>query len=1006
MITIDSSVLSNYYLSKEGLLGSSTAASGTSTSSSGSTTSGGATPLPPWDATVPKTQKATAASALATQVLNGQNIIDPNTKLTDVSGASAEYKSLFTLYQGLSALEGMTEQMLAAGSSTANNAKIATAFQNGLSQVQSYVTGLNLPSNARVTTGTVSNSATSSVGPATEDDSYNTPVIFVGSQSTPVPSFQGTVQFNINVAGLNHKQTTVPIDLSGMGSTPRTMPNVTNYINSQLQAAGLVTRFADNETPGQPQTIQVSGQSVTLPAGPDQWGWTINGVATEQLSFSAPATAGAVYVAQTSGNVAGYASQVASDASTAALDAAEGIKPATTTSSSTSTSGASTSSSSSSTSSSSASSSTSSTDTITQPFQQLLTFQTSTSTSATAPGAATSLPGTTNAVAGEISATALDTSITSVQATATGADGSLYLLGSVNGTTDNQTIQGSQDVVLQKFDSTGNLLYTQTLGAESSASGYSLAVAADGSVAVAGSFTGSLDPSDTGNGPNGTDSFVTLYDAAGDEQWTQTGLQPSNNQVNSVAFGANDEVLVAGQTNVSTPASPAVGASQGFISGYSSTGAQLFSTTTGTANASDIAVDGSTLVVAGTSKTGDVVVSNYTLQTKGAPVLNTTRDLGALGTGSIAGVAISNGQVILAGTTTNGALSAGTVTSAAGGGQDAFVAQLSENLTPASGDQIAYFGGPKGTKTTATALTVSGGQVYIAGSSNTAFSGLSKVGTQDGYVASVDVGAGTIGWSERFSGQDGYAAPESIAVNNTGASILNKLGLPTQTIQETSSQVLTSATSLRAGDSFQIRTREGGTPATVTIAADDTIQTLENKIEAATGFTAKVSTETLDGETQVEIKPNNPASTIELLPGPSGSNALTALGLSAGVVQSSPALANGKKQLSSAVALNTYGLNIDGGFDLTTTAGIQAAQTQLQKSAALVQTAFYNLVNGNKPASTTPQVTGTVPAYLKAQLANYQAGLARLQGSGSSSSSGSSSAGALSAGSIALSILG
>ena len=1004
MISIDSSVLSNYYLSKEGILASGTSTSASSTSTTGATsTSSAAAPEPPWDVATPKNQKVSASSALATQVLNGQNIIDPSTKLTDVSGASTEYKDLFTLYQGLSALEGMTEQMLAAGSSTANNAKIATAFQSGLTQVQSYVNSLDLPSNARITNGTVSSSGTSTIGPATEQDSYNTPVIFIGSQTTAVPAFQGTVQFNINITGLNNKQTTVPIDLSGMGSTPRTMPNVTNYINAQLQAAGVVTRFADNETPGQPQTIQVNGQSVTLPAGPDQWGWTINGVSTEQVSFSAPATAASVYVAQTSGNAAGYAAQESSDASTAALDAEEGITPPATTSSTSS------SSSSSSASTSSGSSSASSTDTISQPFQQLLNFQTNTSTTATAPAAATALPGTTNAVAGEISAQSLDPNMTSVQATATGADGSLYVLGNVDGTVDGQAIQGSQDVVLQKFDSAGNLVYTQTLGAESSASGYSLAVSADGSVAVAGSFNGSLDAGDAGNGPTGTDSFVTLYDASGDEQWTQTGLQPSNNQVNAVAFGANDEVLVAGQTNVSTAASAAYGPTQGFISGYSSTGTQLFSTaTTGTANPSGIAVDGNTVVVAGTSSTGDAVVSNYTLQTKGAPVLNTTRDLGALGNGNIAGVAINNGQVIVAGSTTNGALNAGTVTSAAAGGQDAFVAQLSESLTPDSGDQIAYFGGAKGTKTTATALTISGGQVYIAGSSNTDFAGTTKVGTQDGYVASVDVGSGALGWSERFSGQDGYAAPESIAVNNTGASILNKLGLPTQTIQQTSSQLVTTATSLRAGDSFQIRTSEGGTPATVTVDADDTMQTLESKIEEATGYTANVSTETLNGETQVVIKPNNPSSTIELLPGPSGSNALTSLGLNAGVVQTASALSTTGKKQPTGIATNTYGLNIDSGFDLSTTAGIQAAQSQLQKAAALVQTAFYTL---SKPASSTatnPSSSGTVPAYLQAQLANYQAGLARLESSSSSSSTSASStsSGALSPSSLALSILG
>jgi hypothetical protein len=386
-------------------------------------------------------------------------------------------------------------------------------------------------------------------------------------------------------------------------------------------------------------------------------------------------------------------------------------------------------------------------------------------------------------------------------------------------------------------------------------------------------------------------------------------------------------------------------------------------------------------------------------------VLNTTRDLGALGNGSIAGVAISNGQVILAGTTTNGSLSAGTVTSAAAGGQEVFVAQLSENLTPASTDQIAYFGGAKGTKTTATALTISGGQVYIAGSSNTALPGTTSVGTQDGYVASVDIGSGTLGWSARFGGQDGYAAPESIAVAQGGASILDTLGLPSQTIQQTSSQLLTSATSVRVGDSFQVRTHAGSTPVTVTIAADDTAKTLATKIEAATGYTANVTTETLDGETQIEIKPNNPSSTIELLPGPTGSNALTALGLNAGVVQTAPALAIASKKTTTTagIATNTYGLNIDGGFNLTTTAGIQAAQKQIQTAAALVQTAYYNLANGNKPKTTTPQITGTVPAYLQAQLANYQAGLSRLEGSSSSSSSSSASS-SLSPSAVALSL--
>ena len=79
-----------------------------------------------------------------------------------------------------------------------------------------------------------------------------------------------------------------------------------------------------------------------------------------------------------------------------------------------------------------------------------------------------------------------------------------------------------------------------------------------GQVAVAGSVTGALDPSDPGNGANVEDSFVTLYDTKGNEQWTTLGpTTGSNTQANSVAFGADGSVYVAGQTSFTTDASTA-----------------------------------------------------------------------------------------------------------------------------------------------------------------------------------------------------------------------------------------------------------------------------------------------------------------------------------------------------------------------------------------------------------------------------------------------------------------
>ena len=298
---------------------------------------------------------------------------------------------------------------------------------------------------------------------------------------------------------------------------------------------------------------------------------------------------------------------------------------------------------------------------------------------------------------------------------------------------------------------------------------------------------------------------------------------------------------------------------------------------------------------------------------------------------------------------------------------------------------MTYLGGA-GTETVA-GLAVSGGQAFIAGSSSGGLPGQPNLGAKSGYVASINIASGAVTWSQAFKGQDGYAAPTSIAVSQTGASVLDRLGLPNGTIATTDSQLLTSATSVRAGDQFQIRTAQGGTPATVTIDANDTPQTLETKIQRATGFKVKASVLPLGGKNQLTVAPVNDHSTVELLPGPDGKDALISLGLAAGVIQTSSSLnaKNGTLNATTGIAKNTYGLNIDGAFDLTTPAGIKAAQTSLKSAVAKVQTAYNDLVNAGKPKPAA-SARGPVPTYLTNEIANYQAGLNRLTGGQGASS--------------------
>ena len=457
-----------------------------------------------------------------------------------------------------------------------------------------------------------------------------------------------------------------------------------------------------------------------------------------------------------------------------------------------------------------------------------------------------------------------------VHATQVGADGSVYMLADVSGTVNGQKIDGTQDTALLKYDSAGNLVYTRTLGASNTATGYSLAVSSTGQVAVAGSVTGELDGTTDGalnSGGTGafsdqTDSFVSLYDSSGNELWTARRGSALQDQATNVAFSADGStVYVAGQAQGVMPGGgPAIGGYDGYVEGFTTnakTGApqatftQMFGTT-GADSTKGMVVDGNTMVTASVEN-GDAVLRNFDLSS-GTAVLTNTRDLGSLQGGTIAGLSLNgSGQVVVAGTTANGALNAGTITSAASGGTDAFAAQVNEDLTPSANDAIAYYGGSGDDH--ATGLAVSNGQVWITGTAGTDLPNQPVVGKQDGFVANLDIATGTVDYSRRFSGKDSMASPTSIAVAPTGASVLDVLGLPTGTIGGDTSQQLTAQSSLRPGDQFTVA-NGSAPPVTITIDQGETLQSLATKIQRASGSeaTATVST-SLSGGQQLTIKP-------------------------------------------------------------------------------------------------------------------------------------------------------
>jgi hypothetical protein len=909
--------------------------------SAGSTAS--STPAQPVAPTAPWTtpQTTSQASAAVQSALAGHSLIDVNAAQLDLPGASTDYKKLFALYQGLNTLLDLGQQAQAKGTSALDQAQLAKTFASGLSEISKFVDTTSFD-NLRLADGTLSSIAATKLQVAKAATTYVTPTVAT-SGAVPVPNYQGDVQFNISIKRIGIT-TNIPIDLNDMGSQPRTLANVVNFVNQQLAATGLGTRFGTQRTAGGPNTITVGGKTVTLPTNkPDQYALKVTVGTGEAVTFSAPSTANAVYVAQTVGDPNPDKDPTTNDSATQ---------------------------------------------------QQLLKFQTDTTSGVNAPP---QIPGQANFVDGRTFADTLGPEVKTVHATQVGSDGSVYMLADVTDTTSGQAIQGTQDVALLKYDSAGKLIYTRTLGAADSATGLGLAVSADGKVAVTGSLTGALAGSTdgalnsgaTGSFSDNTDSFVTLYDASGNETWTERRGARLNDEASQVAFGADGTVYVAGRAQGQMPGtSTPIGGYDGYIEAFktsakgvpTATFTQTFGTT-GQDKPAGLVVDGNSLIVA-SNEDGHAVLRRYDVSS-GSPVLSSTRDLGDLQGGTIAGLSMNGGQVVIAGTTSNGALSAGTVTRVASGGTDAFAATISADLSSSSSDAIAYYGGTG--NDTATSLAVSNGKVWIAGSAGADLPGEPAVGTKDGYLANLNVATGSIDWSQRFTGNDNMAAPTSIAVASTGASVLDRLGLPSGTLSLADSQQLTARSSLRAGDQFTVKPGDG-VAKTITIDPGETLATLATKIQRASGFEATVTVGTsATGQQALHIVPANSRMTVEIGAGTANKDALAILGIPEGVVRSTTVNAagstvpgDGKSQL--------YGLGLSSTLNLSDPAQISHALAQVSAAMGIVRSAYQGLVTAAspKPAASTAvnngSASGPVPQYLTDQIANLQAGLARLTG--------------------------
>jgi hypothetical protein len=958
VISFDSSILLSYYQARAGVTAAASGGAGTTASSSSS--SKNPVPTAPWLSTT-----TPPASDLVRSALNGRKFVDEGASASSLKGASPDYTKLFATYQALNTMSALIAQAGQKGQTDGEISRLQTTLARGLGEVSGYVQNLSLDQ-MRLTTGAVMTTDKATVGVPKATYSYTTDTLYTGQTDDEVPRFKGDVSFKVAVKSFG-VTSNVTMDLSDMGSTPRTMSNVVSYMNGKLKEAGFRTSFSVQRTAGVAQTVQVSGKPVTLPATGDNFALKVNGDITEQLTFSAPTTAPAVYVTTKAGDPDPDKNSTTDD----------GV------------------------------------------FENTLTKY---SAAGTGGGANAGAPG------GKVFTETLQGTISSVRKSVTGADGSVYMLADVDtaveGKTDlnGQPIKGDSDVALLKYDSAGHLLYSRTLGATDEANGLSLAVGDDGSVAVAGSVTGRLQgavngPINSGDTGTTSDSFVTRYDAKGDEQWTVRRGGMQDDEATALAFGSDGVLYVGGRTKSDLPGAVGTDPSGGYdayLSAFATDGAgqpkALFTQKFGTSendSVSDIVVNGSQVIV-GSKENGEAMLRSFdvtpnvvtenvtkldqygayqsvpTTYTKSATVsAGATRDLGSLKGGDMVGLKIDNGQLYVGGYTANNLMSINGATTAPSGGMDGFVGRMSLDVSDNSQDALTYYGGTG--DDTVTGFDISNGKAWLVGSAGANLDGQATVGTKDGYVAQLDVGTGAVDWSQRLTGKDGYATPTSVSVSNAGASSLDAFGLPNGAMDFSQSDRIVSATAARAGDTFQIRTRERGPLTTITIEASDTLETLADKIKRASGFRAKVETGTSGNSRVLNISPASSTSTLEIVAGKGGTDVLKALGLSGGVVRATKT--EDGKVVSADGGGPAYGLQLPPELDLTTDAGRKNATAIITRAMSQIRTGYREIADtalGIKSDTSTSsgKTNGTVPAYLTNQIANYQAALNRLTGGG------------------------
>lgn len=904
IIGLDMNVLTGWYNAK---LSSSLASSSSLSGASRSGASSAADVVTPWDVRGDVSSlEEMRRSVLATGVF----FKDPTREFSALD-APADHKSLFSLHQGLKRLAALAEEAKDKETDASRRTFLENRFQEGMGQLDTYFQSLDL-TEVNLLKGEELRKMESEVAISRGSSTFTTGLVHSGDFDAEVASLTGDVQFDISVVK-NGVTTNIAIDLADMGATTRNLDNIAEHINTQLEAAGMLTKFSRVKLGEKNEFGVVEG---------NDFGFKVSGISTERISFSSPTGEAAVYLTGTSG-----------------LN-----------------------------------------DTAGGQFVKLTDLASGDPTvGASSRWEADATTSEVDVVGGEDGETRTKTESNplEIHASAASADGGIYVVGETSHTVDGQVIKGEQDLVLAKYDSLGNKLWSRVLGASENAAGTTINVDDDGNVVIAGQVSGGLgSTTDIG----GTDTVVAKYNGDGVEQWMQRFGSRDDDTADSVAIGSDGTVYVAGRSESTFGDQTHLGgASDGYIRAIGSDGTTQYTRRIGGAGEDKIASlaiadDGSLLVAS--EEDGVGVVRKYDAA-DGTSAASWEQSLGDLEDGRIGQIISDGTDIYVAGSAGSSFAPSAPLSGHAGGVRDAFLVKMTDGATPSL--NYTTFVGSAGDEM-ANAVTVSDGKVYLAGKTDGTLPGATLSGDRDAFAARVDATTGALDWATQISGRSGIAESTGIVVQSQGDSVLDAMGLPSGSLTYSDSRVITDRSAAREGDHFYISV-DGGRRKKISIDADDTMRSLTFKINAHLVLDGTADVRRSSAGDQLRIKAAEDHR-IELFAGETGRDLLKSLGIEPGAVVNTGSLLDDDDD-KSVDAPPLFSLDLPNVLSLADEDTSEDAMDALQAAMSKVQRAYRDITTDPalKALLEGPQngkTGGTVPAYYNAQLANYQAGLSRL----------------------------